>query len=73
MKPIFSVVNKITIFIELSVTVLGCVSVIAYNGMFNTSISPVLGILAGAANGMFVVWCIKAPGQTSHELSETKI
>ncbi len=59
------------LLVELAVTVLGGVSVMAYNVLFNTSIPPWLGMLAGAVNGVLVAWCIALSEPGSQDLSET--
>jgi len=45
------------LLIESLIIVVGFVSVVVYNWLFKASISPVLGVIVGAANGSLVAWC----------------
>ena len=46
------------LLIEVLIIVIGFVSVLGYNWLFNAGISPLLGVLVGAINGSLVTWCI---------------
>ena len=46
------------LLIESLIIVIGFVSVVVYNWLFNAGISPLLGVLVGAINGSLVTWCI---------------
>jgi uncharacterized integral membrane protein len=53
------------ILIESLIIVFGFVSVVIYNFLFNSTVSPVLGVVIGAVNGSLVAWCITHADQTS--------
>ena len=46
------------LLIEALIILIGFVSVVGYNWLFNAAISPLLGVLVGAINGSLVTWCI---------------
>jgi hypothetical protein len=55
------------LLIESVIIVIGFVSVVVYNWLFKASISPVLGVIVGAANGSLVAWCITRSEQVNQD------
>jgi hypothetical protein len=68
-KPFFHLVlpKWQAVLIESFIIVIGFVSVVIYDWLFQAAISPVLGVIVGAANGSLVAWCLTRSDQTTQD------